>query len=305
MSVVADNIVALELVDPAGRRLPTWEAGAHIDLLLPSGTVRQYSLCGDLDARHRYRIAVLRDEMSRGGSVEIHDTGLVGKHVKVGGPRNRFPLVDAPRYLFLAGGIGVTPLLAMVQQAERFGTPWQLVYGGRTPSSLGFVDELAARRHGTVTVITEDREGRPDLRQLLSEIDSDTAVYCCGPAGMLDAVQAAGDELLAPGTLHTEHFGVPDKPDLDTSQDTGFEIELARTGVTLAVPPDRSILDVVLDVVPNQLFFCEEGYCGTCETRVLAGEPEHRDAVLREEERKDRMMICVGRARSSRLVLDI
>lgn len=305
VSLVAENIVAIELRDPEGDELPPWEPGAHIDLVLPSGNVRPYSLCGDTADLTSYRIAVLREAKSRGGSEEIHDTGLVGKRVGVRGPKNRFVLEPAERYLFIAGGIGITPILAMVKKVSGEGTPWRLVYGGRTRRSLGFLDELDACPGGNVTVIPEDVDGRPDIRALFEDLDADAAVYCCGPAPMLEAAERVAEEVLAPGALHVERFAGTDAPPRDDTDAETFEVELARTGLTLPVPPDRSILDVVLDVVPGQLYSCEEGYCGTCETRVLSGEPEHRDTVLTDEERRDRMMICVGRSRSAKLVLDL
>ncbi|MGH3627989.1 MAG: PDR/VanB family oxidoreductase, partial [Sciscionella sp.] len=303
--LVADGIVALVLEHPERRELPPWRPGAHIDLVLPSGLVRQYSLCGDPDDRLRYRIAVLREQQSRGGSREVHDTGLVGKRLRVGAVRNHFRLVDADQYLFIAGGIGITPILPMLRDVDRSGAQWTLVYGGRTRGHLAFLDEIGDLAHGSTTILTEDREGRPDLAALFSTADPTTTVYCCGPNGMLEAAETAAAKFFVPGSLHIERFTGPDSAATEANANTTFEVELARTGVTLTVPPDRSILDVVLDVAPHQLYSCEEGYCGTCETRVLDGEPDHRDSVLTAEERRGRMMICVGRSRCPKLVLDI
>jgi ferredoxin-NADP reductase len=303
----ADGVVTLDLVDPEGRRLAPWEPGAHIDVVLPSGLIRQYSLCGDMDDHRTYRIGVLRDPGSRGGSIEIHDTALVGRRLAVRGPRNHFPLVDAPGFLFLAGGIGVTPMIPMLQEAERRGTPWHLVYGGRSRQTMAFLDEIGRRRDGTYEVVTEEEQGYPDFDAILSDVPAGTAVFCCGPTAMIEVVEKKCAQYLEPGALHIERFtATPGAEAVDPADNDTFEVELARSGVTLNVPPDRSVLRVVLDVVPTFLYSCEEGYCGTCEARVLEGEPEHRDTVLTDEEHAaHKMMICVSRAKSKRLVLDI
>lgn len=303
----AEGVVTLDLVDPEGRRLPAWEAGAHIDLVLPSGLIRQYSLCGDLNDHRTYRIGVLRDANSRGGSIEIHDTALVGRRLAVRGPRNHFALVDAPRLLFLAGGIGVTPMIPMLQEAERRGTPWHMVYGGRSRRTMAFLDEIARRTDGTYEVITEEETGYPDFDKILSGVDDATAVYCCGPTAMIEVVEKKCAQYLEPGQLHIERFTVaPTDENAEPEDNDSFEVELARAGVTLTVPPDRSLLRTVLDVVPTFLYSCEEGYCGTCEAQCLDGEPDHRDTVLSDEEKAEgKIMLCVSRAKSKRLVLDI
>jgi len=307
----ADGVVVLDLVDPEGGLLLPWEPGAHLDVVLPSGLVRQYSLCGDLDDRERYRIAVLREARSRGGSVEVHDTGLVGKRIEVRGPRNHFSLVEAPHYLFLGGGIGITPLLPMMQDAEQRGVPWRLVYGGRSRSTMAFLDQLGGYGADRCKIVTEDEQGYPDFDAILRQAPEETAVYCCGPTAMIDVVEKRCAEHLPRGALHVERFTV--EPSSEASRaarqanNEVVEVELARTGVTVAVAPDESILEAVLAVVPEHLYSCQEGYCGTCEVRVLDGEPDHRDVVLTDEEKAtgDKMIICVSRALSARLVLDL
>ena len=303
----AEGVIVLHLVDPDGRRLAPWEPGAHLDLVLPSGLLRQYSLCGDLNDHRTYRIGVLLEANSRGGSREIHETAMVGKRVAARGPRNHFPLVDASEYLFLAGGIGVTPIIPMVQEAERRGTPWHLVYGGRSRRTMAFVDEIGARLDGTYDVVAEDEQGFPDFDALLQDLPAGTQVYCCGPSGMIEAVEKKCAQYLAPGMLHIERFGATPADGSDQQAGNGtFEVELARAGLTLTVPPEQSVLRTVLGAVPSFLYSCEEGYCGTCEALVLEGEPDHRDTVLTDEEKADhKMMICVSRSKSSRLVLDI
>lgn len=296
----AQGVVSLRLVHPDGAPLAPWKPGAHIDLRLPSGQLRQYSLCGDPDDLSAYRIAVLREEPGRGGSREVHDTALVGRVLEVRGPRNHFELVAAPAYLFLAGGIGITPILAMVREVDRRGDTWALHYGGRTRAGMAFTGELPA---GDVHLV----DGLLLLDDIVAATTPETVVYACGPGPMLDAVAAVCAR--HDRTLHLERFGAdPAAPAGGAPADgDAFEVELSRTGVVLPVPADRTLLQVVLDAAPDVAYSCEEGYCGSCEVRVLAGTPEHRDTVLsaEEQDRGDIMMICVGRSRSPRLVLDL
>ncbi|TDB94690.1 cytochrome P450 [Actinomadura sp. 7K534] len=305
----ADGVLALTLARPDGAETPAWEPGAHLELRLPSGRVRQYSLCGDPDDRTRYRIAVLREPDGRGGSEEVHALAREGVTFGVRGPRNHFPLVDAPSYLFLAGGIGVTPILAMVRAAAARGAGFRVVYGGRTRATMAFLDELAALAGDRLRVLPQDEAGVPDLKAILAEAGPDAAVYCCGPTGMIAAAEGVCDELGIRPRLHVERFTGDDSLEVafDPALNTEFDVHLARTGATLRVPADRRLIEVVQEAVPGLSYDCEKGYCGACETRVLAGEPEHRDSLLTEEERAAgrTMMICVGRCTSSRLVLDL
>ncbi|EOD70082.1 PDR/VanB family oxidoreductase [Amycolatopsis vancoresmycina] len=290
---IADGVARLTLRAPGGGSLPPWEPGAHIDLVLP-GFVRQYSLCGDPADTSAYQVAVLHEPGGRGGSAYVHDKLSAGDRVEVSAPRNHFPLVDAGRYLFIAGGIGITPILPMLARA---GGDWQLVYGGRTRSSMAFADELA--RHGDRVVFRpQDEHGLLDLPALLASAGPGTAVYCCGPQPLLAAVEA-----LKPDDLHVERFTAV----ADEGPRTAFEVELAGSGRVLPVPADRSILEVVEEAGVTVLSSCREGTCGTCETGVLGGEPDHRDSVLTADERLENevMMLCVSRACSPRLVLDL
>ncbi|RSM44611.1 oxidoreductase [Amycolatopsis balhimycina DSM 5908] len=293
---LADGVVRLTLRAPGGEPLPSWEPGAHVDLLLP-GLVRQYSLCGDPGDTSVYQVAVLREPDGRGGSAYVHDALADGDRVEVDGPRNHFALVDAERYLFIAGGIGITPILPMLDRVARSGRDWQLVYGGRTRASMAFTSDLAS--YGDrVRFRPQDEQGLLDLPTLLATADPGTAVYCCGPEPLLAAVEA-----LEPGNLHVERFTAQ----LDDGPRTAFEVELAGSGRVLPVPADRSILEVVEEAGVTVLSSCREGTCGTCETGVLGGEPDHRDSVLTEAERLENevMMLCVSRACSPRLVLDL
>ncbi|WP_416966826.1 PDR/VanB family oxidoreductase [Streptomyces sp. 4F14] len=307
---VAAGVVELTLASDGP--LDSWEPGAHIDLVLPSGTVRQYSLCGRPERPLEYRIAVLREPAGRGGSAEVHDRLTDGTTVTIRGPRNHFRLAEAENHLFLAGGIGVTPILAMIRETAAAGTPWRLVYGGRTRASMAYVDdlvELAALSCGEVLLVPQDESGHPDFAAAFAALPEGGAVYACGPEPMLRAAETLSDQLLPPGTLRLERFGAGPRADdgAGTARGPAFEVELARSGRTLTVPPDRRLIDVVREVVPQVPFSCEEGYCGSCETGVLAGLPDHRDQVLTPEERdsNETMMICVGRCLSKKLTLDL
>jgi cytochrome P450/ferredoxin-NADP reductase len=300
---VADGVVALTLAAADGRPLPAWEPGAHVDLVLDGAPTRQYSLCGDPTDHGAYRLGILRDPDGRGSSLFVHDRLAVGDRVHVRGPRNNFPLVGSPRYLFVAGGIGITPLLPMIRAAEAAGADWRLVYGGRHRASMAFLDELAG--YGDrVSVRPQDETGLLDLDALLGTPQPDTLVYCCGPEPLLAAVEqrCAG---WPRGALHVERFAP--RPQAEPARAVAFDVVLAQSGRTLTVPPDRSILSVLEQAGVGVLSSCAEGTCGTCETTVLEGVPEHRDSVLDEQERErnDCMMICVSRACSDRLVLDL
>ena len=305
----ADGVLSLTLTASNGEPLPDWSAGAHIDLELPSGLVRQYSLCGD-PSQSAYTIAVLREPNGRGGSAEVHDTALVGRELRIRGPRNHFRLEPAEFYVFVAGGIGVTPILAMVREAADRGVPWSLHYGGRCADTMAFSRELLDQAGGDVTIRTDDRDGPLPLDEIVRGCAPGTGVYACGPAGMLRAVRTAVADLRPDLDLRTEQFTADkDAPAAPIADDAArpFEVELARSGETVVVPPGASILDAVREVRPEVMSSCEEGFCGTCETKVLAGSPIHRDTILteREREKNTTMMICVGSCASERLVLDL
>jgi cytochrome P450/ferredoxin-NADP reductase len=300
----ADGVVALTLADPTGGELPTWTPGAHIDLVLRPDLVRQYSLCGDPGDSSTLRVGVLHVADSRGGSEFVHRELRPGSTVRVRGPRNHFPLVAAGKYLFIAGGIGITPLLPMIAEAQAAGADWRLVYGGRTRTSMAFLDEL--RTYGDrVTLVPQDEAGLLDLDALLGQPRADTLVYCCGPEALLSAVEQRCASWPT-GALHLERFAAK-KVDVRPEDERTFEVTLARSGLTLTVPTDRSVFDVVQDAGVSVLGSCFEGVCGTCEQAVLEGEVDHRDSILTEPERaaNDTMMICVSRCRSARLVLDL
>ncbi|HEX3607997.1 MAG TPA: ferredoxin reductase, partial [Candidatus Dormibacteraeota bacterium] len=236
---VAEGVVSLVLRAADGGALPAWTAGAHIDLVLTGTLVRQYSLCGSPSDRRRWRIAVLREPVGRGGSLHVHEVLRRGATVRVRGPRNHFPLQPSPRHLFIAGGIGITPILPMIEAAARAGSDWRLVYGGRRRASMAFLDELAGRRD-RVQLVPEDELGRIDLDGLLGTPRDGTLVYCCGPEPLLAAVEERCAGWPA-GSLQVERFSA--RP-VDSTPAAAFELVLERSGITLTVPPDRSILDV-------------------------------------------------------------
>ncbi|MBI1205122.1 MAG: 2Fe-2S iron-sulfur cluster binding domain-containing protein [Rhodopseudomonas sp.] len=304
---VAEAVIALELVREDGAKLPPWLPGAHVDVALPTGKVRQYSLCGDPDKFDSYRIAVLREAAGRGGSAELHAVARPGLRLNIGKPRHRFPFFDADDYLFIAGGIGITPLLPMVQAAARSGRSWRFVHGGRTRASMAFGNEVARRSGGKFEAVARDEAGHPDIDALLRALMPDTLIYACGPAAMLIAIEDAARRYGVADRLHVERFTAPvADPVAAPPVNRAFEVVLARSGRTLPVPADRSLGSVLRAAQADVSFSCEEGYCGTCETRVIAGEPDHRDSVLsaQDKARNDCMMVCVSRARSARLVID-
>ena len=303
-TVVAEDVATLTLAHPDGARLRDWTPGAHVDLVLGNGMTRQYSLCGDRWDPFTYTVGVLREPSGRGGSAYVHDELQPGHRVGVGGPRNNFPLVPAERFLFAAGGVGITPLLPMVRQAELLGADWQLLYGGRRRASMAFLDRL--EEYGDrVRVVPRDEGGlRPQLATFLGEPSPNTRVYCCGPAPLLAALEAACVGW-PPHSLRTERFVADELA--APARTTAFDVELARTGHTVRVDPGASVLEAVGAAGVDVLSSCRQGTCGTCETTVLAGRPDHRDSLLDDEERAagDCMFVCVSRSLDDRLVLDL
>jgi cytochrome P450/ferredoxin-NADP reductase len=301
VETVADGVKTVDLIDVTGAPLPPWTPGAHIAVQLPDGGERQFSLCGDPQDSSTWQIAVLHEPEGRGGSTWIHESVHAGQFIPVREPLNNFNLVDAPSYVFIAGGIGITPILPMIRDVERRGKPWKLHYAGRTRSSLAFCAEL--EEYGErVTVHTSDA-GRMSLPEILADVPAGTAVYCCGPERMIEAVEAhTGPEV----SVHVERFRPREQ---DFGPDREFEVVGDASGVSVIVRPGVSIvaaLETVGIYIPTS---CGEGTCGTCETGVLLGIPEHRDSVLTDDERLTNrtLMPCCSRAAEgcSRLVLDL
>lgn len=302
----ARDVLRVEFVAADGGALPPFEPGAHLSLQLPGGLQRQYSLCGDWRDTSRYVVGVGRAGASRGGSAWVHDSLRVGDVLACTGPTNNFRLApQAGRYLFIAGGIGITPVLAMVRWCEANGKPWQLVYAARSRVRLAFYEELGVHAH-RVRFHCDDEHGGPlDVQALMADVAPGTEVYCCGPAPLMEAVRRHGGHL-GDAALHFEWFSAPAQ-DAPAAAAGGFWIDLKRSGASLRVPPGRSILEVLEAHGHEVPFSCREGLCGTCETAVCAGEPEHLDYVHPPSQRPQlkTMLVCVSRARSERLVLDL
>jgi ferredoxin-NADP reductase len=301
---VADGVLAIELRDPSGADLPTWSPGAHIDVRMCPELVRQYSLCGDPADRAVWRIGVLREPESRGGSRHVHDKLHEGDLVDVRGPRNHFALEPSERYVFIAGGIGITPILPMTAAADAAGAEWALHYGGRSLSSMAFRVDLSTAHGSRVVIQPQDEAGLLDLDRILGEPRRDTLVYCCGPEPLLRAVEQRCSTW-PDGALHIERFSP--KTQGEPILPGAFEVELAQSGLTVTVPTGKSILEVIEAAGIPILSSCHEGTCGTCETPVLDGQVDHRDSLLTAEERaaNDTMFVCVSRAACPRLVLDL
>jgi ferredoxin-NADP reductase len=287
---ITDTITQLTLVRADGRDLPEWTPGAHIDLVLGPDMVRQYSLCGEPGDPRSWQVSVLYQPDGRGGSARLHHELREGENITVRGPRNNFQLVEAPQYLFIAGGIGITPLLSMIAEVDRVEAEWALTYGGRSRRNMAFADDLKQAHRDAVTLVPEDTDGRIDLARLLAGVTPRTAVYVCGPEGLLGAVESMATELDIVGQIHLERFTPKTQrnaPVLDS-----FEVEFVRSGVTVSVGPDES---------------CSEGTCGTCETNIVSGQADHRDSVLStaEQEEHSTLMICISRAACPKISLDL
>jgi tetrachlorobenzoquinone reductase len=308
---VAVGIDEWTLVDGAGNALPGFTAGAHVDLFLAPGLARSYSLVQPSSGQptDRYVVAVALAPHSRGGSAFVHERLGVGDVVAVGQPRNLFPLADdhAP-VLFIAGGIGITPLLSMASERRQQGRAWSMVYAARSRSAAAYLNELNALGGELTTHFDDEHDGRPvDLLACLSGLDPAAHVYCCGPKPLMDKVRELALQLGHPESqLHFESFGGVSTADA-SSGSTAFTVKLSRQGLSVTVEPDQSILDALEAqgvIVPS---VCREGHCGSCECVVVEGEVDHRDQILSTQERDAgrSMMICVSRAKGEGLVLDL
>ncbi|HTM84581.1 MAG TPA: PDR/VanB family oxidoreductase [Mycobacterium sp.] len=300
------DVIALTLAAPDGSALPRWYPGAHIDLLLASGRVRQYSLCGDPESTDTYRIAVRRIPAGGGGSIEVHDTLQVGTRLQTHGPRNAFPLTvpgygsPAQQFRFIAGGIGITPILPMLGLARSLGVDWSMVYVGRNRDSLPFLDELAGFGD-RIQIRTDDTAGLPTAADLLGPCPDGTTVYACGPAPLLTAIRTelTGRDAVE---LHFERFAAA--PVVDGA---AFSVSVASTGATIEVGADETLLAALGRAGVSAPYSCQQGFCGTCRIRVLDGEVQHRDTLLTDPERAAGYLLsCVSRADAgNRLTLDL
>lgn len=297
--------VKLSLAALNDASLPDWQPGAHIDLHLSTNSgemIRQYSLCGEVGDRQQYQVAVLRDDDGRGGSSFIHSGLVEGDQIIVSAPRNHFSLTPAQSYLFIAGGIGITPLLPMIAAAKAAGADWELLYCARSRASMPFIDELTEQNAGRVTTHESAAKGRIDLSARIKATPDETQVYCCGPEPMIQEVEELTS--LLGDRIHVERFAPRDIA--DDAMPESFEVEFARSGHIVTVEPGQSILEIAEDLGLDIDSSCQEGTCGSCETRVISGTPDHRCSVLTANERAASMtmMVCVSRSCGGRLVLD-
>lgn len=300
----SSSVTVLDLARTDGGDLPVWEPGAHIDVLLPGSLVRHYSLCGEPRDRTRYRIGVLLDPNSRGGSKAIHETVALGDVLEIREPRNNFALQPSPRYHFIAGGIGITPLLPMIRQAQEIGADWHLTYLGRSLTTMAFLDEVKAFGD-RATILPEDEVGMRDITAIIGSPAEEQLVYACGPGGLLNAIESHMSSWPA-GSLKLERF-VPKDVAIPASGDQPFKVDLTVSKIQLTVPADKSILDVVEAAGVTAPYSCREGTCGTCETRITAGRADHRDSLLSKEEQEanEYVMICVSRAAGTTLGIEL
>jgi vanillate O-demethylase ferredoxin subunit len=304
----AQDIASFELARPDGSALPAFSAGSHIDVQVPGGPVRQYSLCNDATEQHRYRIAVLRDAASRGGSASMHDTVRDGDTLQISEPRNHFPLVKAQRTLLFAGGIGVTPLLCMAQRLAAIGADFAMHYCTRSQDRTAFREEIAASAWADRVRFHFD-DGAPSqklhLERALGAQQPGTHVYVCGPTGFIAFVLKTAEGLgWSKEQLHVEYFGAEAQ---DKGGDGAFQVKIASTGATYEVPADQTVVQALQAHGIEILTSCEQGVCGTCITRVLEGECDHRDLYFTDEEKakNDQFTPCCSRAKSALLVLDL
>ena len=311
MRLEAEGVLSVRLTRiESDKPLPAWDPGAHIDVYVPDGTTRQYSLCGDPQDLSAYEIAVLREPEGRGGSAFIHDTLRVGDRLLVTRPKQGFALEDAPFHALVAGGVGVTPIVTFAEHLDRAGRPFRVTYGGRTRETMAFCDRLGALGD-RVSLLAEDTDGRPDLDEVIKALPDGGLVYVCGPLALLRAVETAAEAVHGPDqdVVRFELFsraGVEAKETAPIDGDS-YELVLARSGHTLRMKPDANILDTVLALGIEVENDCRDGICGSCITSVLAGTVDHQDLVLTKKEQAamDKMMVCCSRPTSDRLELDL
>ena len=301
----AEGVLLFDLRADDGRPLVRFTPGAHIDVEIPQGMRRSYSLLNDPSERHRYVIGVQKEAAGRGGSRWMHEHARVGASLAIHGPRNHFPLEEAAAHsVFIAGGIGITPIWSMIQRLRTLGRQWSLHYSCRSRATAALLEELIVSTDADQVALNfDDTSGTHlDLRAIVASAPDNSHFYCCGPAPMLNAFKAAC-EGLPQERVHLEYFGAAEAP----ATQGGFTVKLARKGVQVIVPTGRTILEALRSAgvaVPSS---CEQGVCGICETRVLAGVPDHRDLVLTEAERaaNQSVMICCSGARTPELTLDL
>jgi vanillate O-demethylase ferredoxin subunit len=302
----ADGICSYEFVAAEGGALPSFNAGAHIDLHLPLAQIRSYSLANAPSEGERYLVAVQREAAGRGGSAYMHDNLRVGQVLESSAPSNDFPLDELTEHsVFIAGGIGITPLLSMISRLEVLGKSWRLHYASRGPTATAFMREINQLDRGRDWVsysFSSEPAGRMNIANIVGSADSATHLYCCGPGRMIDDFVEAG-RTRVPATMHYERFAAADAP----ATDGGYVVVLQRSGKRVIVEPGKTLLDALLDDNVSVPYACSNGICGTCMTKVIAGTPDHRDEFLSPEEKKAGacMLVCCSGSLSSELVLDL
>lgn len=298
----AEGIRSYELRHPNSGQLPAFTAGAHVDVVTPSGAVRSYSLCNDESERHRYVIGVQLDPHSRGGSRSLHEQVRPGDLIDISSPINNFRLnEEAPHSVLIAGGIGITPIMAMARRLDTIGADWELYYAVKAKARAAFLPELTRMTRLQLHIDEENNDTPLDIAGIIATVSQRSHVYCCGPVQMLESFEACTSRMK--DRCHIEYF----KAKKSLTASGNIEVELARSGRTIDVPEGVSILDAVVDAGIDVPFSCTEGICGSCRTGVLAGIPDHRDHVLTagERDRNDAMMICCSRSKDGKLVLDL
>jgi tetrachlorobenzoquinone reductase len=301
----ARDVITVELRAIGGGPLPAFEPGAHLDLHLPNGLVRQYSLTNDWRERDRYVLGVGRAADSRGGSSYVHSNVRAGAQLTISAPRNNFPLDPAAdRYLFIAGGIGITPIMGMIRWCVANEKPWRLIYAARSRQRAAFYEDLCALASGAQFHFDDESGQVLDVAQTIASWAEGERIYCCGPAPLMEAVKSLTEKLPA-GTVRFEWFTTPETD--EPQESSSFTVRLERSGVEFAVPEQKSILEVLEEHGFELPFSCREGLCGTCVTNVCSGQPDHRDYVLSDEERASGklMTICCSRSKSAVLTLDL
>lgn len=310
---LAKDINALELVHPDGAELPPFEAGAHIDIHLPDGFIRQYSLCNDQSERDRYQIAVLHEQNGRGGSKRVHEQVKAGDIVEISEPKNHFPLDEtANNYLLIAGGIGITPIKAMAERLKAIGASFSIYYCAEIPERAAFRELLSDekfRDHVIFHYDENDPEKRLDLKKILGEYQPGTQLYFCGPGGLINAINRSAEHW-PEGTVHYELFSAPvpepGSNNTESAEAGDFNVQINSTGQVIPIPADKTIVEALREVGVECQTSCEAGICSTCQTHFLSGEVDHQDFILSDEEKTNHLLICCSRGKSgSTLVLDL
>lgn len=306
--IEAEDIVSFELADILGKPLPPFSAGSHVEVHIPGGFTRHYSLCNDPSDQHRYRIAVLREPTSRGGSIAMHEQVAEGDVIQISEPKNLFPLVHAKRFILFAGGIGITPILCMAERLEQIGADFVIHYCSRSAPKMAFREYIASSKfRNKVRFHLDDsaQEQKLNAAAVLDHVSNDTHIYVCGPAGFIEYILRSAKEAGWPEeNVHREYFAAGPQSSTSTRS---FDVKLASTGQRFTIPPEKTVIEILAQNGVDVPVLCGEGVCGTCITRILEGVPEHKDVCLTdaEHQRNDQFTPCCSRSQGPLLVLDL